>query len=373
MHVYFDNNATVQPSQNVIEAMMEVLQRPLNASSIHANGREARRIIEKTREKLRNTLSIPQEYRIIFTSSGTEANNTVIESARTEGYQIYASAIEHLSVMAMKPKYLLPVNQDGELCLDSLSKICQNNETSKAILSVMLANNETGVIQPITEVKKITDEQAILLHVDAVQGPGKINFKIDELGADVVTISGHKFGGPQGIGCIIYNTNTFKIIPLVMGGGQEYGLRSGTENIAAIHGLGIACNELENRTAKMHNEIKVIRDFIEKELITACPDAVIFGKNAQNRLPNTTSIMMSGVKSEVQVAYFDANGFAVSAGSACSASRVENPYVQTAMGYSYDEGSCALRISLGIDNTFEEANRFINKWVELYKRHTQEK
>ncbi len=368
MVIYFDHNATTCPVTAVVHGMSEVLHIPFNASSIHKNGREARNIVENARTKVRQTFNVPKNYRVMFTCSATEANNTVIKSARTACYKIYASAIEHPSVMQMKPDVLLPINAAGELCLTGLERCCDNSVTDNMMLSVMMANNETGVIQPIDDVVRVAKRYGALLHVDAAQAPGKIDLDITKLEADVVTISAHKFGGPQGVGCIIYNTDTFKIAPLITGGGQEYGLRSGTENIAAIHGLSVACDFVVENIKIMQNKIAQIRNYIEEQIVRRCHRVIIFGGDARNRLPNTISIMMPYVKSEVQVAYFDANGVAVSAGSACSAGRVENPYVQMAMGYSYDESSCALRVSLGIDNTSDEAKFFIEKWIALYAR-----
>ena len=202
-----------------------------------------------------------------------------------------------------------------------------------------------------------------------MQAIGKIPFNWAEIAADAFTISGHKFGGPYGVGCLIYNPEIFKLKPMMLGGGQEYGIRPGTENVVAIHGMGVAVSAIEDRVMRMQRDIAPIRNYIEDQISTFCNEVIIFGKEATKRLPNTTSMTMPGVKSEVQVAFFDSHGIAVSAGSACSAGRVEFPHVQMSMMSSYEEASCTLRVSLGINNTIDEAKFFVEKWKELYTKH----
>jgi cysteine desulfurase len=361
--IYFDNNATTAPSDAVVKAMIELIQEPMNASSIHSFGREARNLVESARKKIRSFLGVPKDFRIIFTCSATEANNMIINSAKESKKKVFVSAVEHPSVLKAKPDKELQVNQNGELIL---SEIQENG-----FYSVMLANNETGVIQPIKDILNAVRNVNSSLHVDAVQAIGKIPFNCAEIAADAFTISAHKFGGPYGVGCLIYNPEIFKLNPLMLGGGQEYGIRPGTENVVAIHGMGVAASEIEERVVKMQRDILPIRDFIEDQISTFCNEGIIFGKDATNRLPNTISMTMPGVKSEVQVAFFDSHGIAVSAGSACSAGRVEFPHVQMSMMSSYEEASCTLRVSLGIHNTMDEAKFFIDKWKDLYTKHSR--
>jgi cysteine desulfurase len=361
--IYFDNNATTGPSKAVTNAMIDLIQEPMNASSIHSFGRQARILVESARKKIKTFLDVPKDFRIIFTSSATEANNMIINSAKLDSMKVFVSTVEHPSILKTNVDRQLKVNEDGELTLSEIQ--------AKGFYSVMLANNETGVIQAIKDILNAVRDADSLLHVDAVQAIGKIPFSCSEIGADAFTISGHKFGGPYGIGCLIYNPEAFTLNPLIFGGGQEYGLRPGTENVVAIHALGVAVSEVEERVIRMQRDVLLIRNYIENEISSFCKEVIIFGKNASRRLPNTISMTMPGVKSEVQVAFFDSHGIAVSAGSACSAGRVEFPHVQMSMMSSYEEASCTLRVSLGIDNTIDEAKFFVEKWKELYIKHSK--
>lgn len=360
-HIYFDNNATTAISQNVISEMMRICDKPSNPSSIHALGRNAKQLIENARAKIGVSLNVPKGFRILFTSSATEANNLVLHSAKASDRKIFTIETEHPSVLKGPIDEFLKVKESGEINLNDIN--------SSGFYSIMIANNETGVIQPMNDIVQQVKCVNGILHVDAVQAIGKIPFSCEEIGANAYTISGHKFGGPYGVGCLIYDSDAIKIKPLMFGGGQEYGLRPGTENVMAIHGLAVATEDIAQRVQIMQTKTKLIRDYIENEIVVACDNVRIFGKNAKHRLPNTISMTMPGVKSELQVAYFDSHGIAVSAGAACSAGRVDHPHVQMAMNSSYEDASCTLRVSLGIDNTMEEAQLFIQKWKELYERH----
>ena len=362
MHrIYFDNNATTKKSESVVKVVSELLYEPLNASSIHSFGRQARNLVESARMKISSALGLSKGFRIIFTSSATEANNMIIHSAKTNGMKVFACKTEHPSINKAVIDQYLSVNVNGEIALNEI--------TENGLFSVMLANNETGVIQAIKDVLEAVRNTNAVLHVDAVQAIGKIPFNCSEIGADAFTISGHKFGGPYGVGCLIYNPDIIKIHPLMFGGGQEYGIRPGTENVLAIHGLGVAVSEIDLRVKIMQERILPIKNYIESEILNFCDEVRIFGIKAKERLPNTISMTMPGVKSEIQVAYFVSHGIAVSAGSACSAGRVEFPEVQMAMMSTYEEASCSLRVSLGIENTLDEAQFFVAKWKELYNKH----
>lgn len=356
--IYFDNNSTTKLSSSVRNAMVEIEDEPLNPSSIHYYGRKARGIIESARSKIRARLEIPKGFRIIFTSSATEANNIIMKNAKRRGMIVSIPKTEHPSILKGEVDNLVSVNDNGEVNLDEISH--------QGFYSIMLANNETGVIQSIDNIIKRVREVNGIIHIDAVQAIGKVQFSSSVINADAYTISGHKFGGPQGIGCLIYNPDTIEVKPLFFGGGQEQGMRPGTENVMAIHGLGFAIDEVQSRVEVMQRDILPIRNFIEQELKEY---GIMFGIYAKNRLPNTTSIAMLGVKSELQVAYFDSYGIAVSSGAACSAGRVDYPHVQMAMNATYDNASCAIRISLGIENTMEEARFFVKQWYTLYKKY----
>ena len=338
--------------------MIEFIDEPLNASSIHIYGRRARSIIENARAKVIDSLSIPKHFRVVFTSSATEANNIILTSVKVAGSKIFTPKTEHPSVIKGEVDKEISVNCNGEINLDEINE--------SGFYSIMFANNETGVIQQIHEVVKCVRDMNSIIHIDSVQAVGKVEFNCGAIAADAYTISGHKFGGPQGVGCLIYNPDAIKINPIFFGGGQEQGVRPGTENVIAINGLCIAMDEVQSRVELMKKNVLPIRNFIENELKN---DGIIFGKDAKNRLPNTISIAMPGVKSELQVAYFDSQGIAVSAGAACSAGRVDYPHVQIAMGASYEDATCAIRISLGVDNTIEEAKVFVSHWYKLYNKH----
>ncbi len=356
--IYFDHNATTKRSARVISAMIDLEDEPLNPSSIHIYGRKARSIIEDARKNIMKTLGIPKHFRVIFTSSATEANNLILKNAKMASIRIFTPQTEHPSVLNGEIDRKISVNCNGEIRLDEIDEY--------GFYSVMFANNETGVIQPIDEVIERVRDVSGIIHIDAVQAIGKVKFNCSAIGADTYTISGHKFGGPQGVGCLIYNPEVIKVKSILFGGGQEQGVRPGTENVIAIHGLGVAMDEVQSRAEMMKKDVLPIRDLIEEELKNS---GIIFGRDAKNRLANTTSIAMPGIKSELQVAYFDSQGIAVSAGAACSAGRVDYPHVQVAMGIRYEDATCAIRVSLGVDNTMEEAKIFINHWYQLYNQH----
>jgi cysteine desulfurase len=359
--IYFDNNSTTTLSQSVRNALMQVQYEPLNPSSMHYFGRKARAIVEEARSKVRKILDVPKNFRIIFTSSATEANNIIITNAKRNGMLISVPKTEHPSILKGTIDNLISVNENGEINLEDI--------IHKGLYSIMLANNETGVIQSIDSIIKSIRDIGSIIHIDAVQAIGKIPFSCHTIGADAYTISAHKFGGPQGVACLIYNPDVIDIKPLFFGGGQEQGIRPGTENVMAIYGLGIAIVNIKEHLELMQNDILSIRNYIEDRL---CNHGIIFGIDAKNRLPNTTSIAMPGVKAELQIAYFDSNGIAVSAGAACSAGKVDHPYVHMAMNVCHNNASCAIRVSLGIENTMEEAKIFINHWYTLYKKYMKE-
>lgn len=357
-NIYFDHNATTIASPNVISGMFNLGVEPLNPSSIHLYGRKARSIIESVRAKVADVLSVPRHFRIIFTGTATEANNIILTSAKRAGMRIFTPKSEHPSVLKADVSRHISVNESGEVLLGEISE--------EGLYSIMLANNETGVVQAIDEVVEKVKSVNGIIHIDAVQAIGKIKFSCSDIGAHAYTISGHKFGGPQGVACLIYDPDAIAVKPLLFGGGQEKGMRPGTENVRAIYGLGVALEEVQSRVEVMERNILPIRDFLEVEL---AKDGIIFGKGARHRLPNTTSVSMPGVRSEIQVIHFDSQGIAVSAGAACSAGRVDYPHVHMAMGSNYDDAICAIRISLGIDNTIDEARTFIDHWHKLYNQH----
>lgn len=362
-NIYFDHNATFPIYHEVKKDMMNLMSYPLNPSSIHNFGRCAKNILENSRNIIKNFLNAENNYNIIFTSSGTEANNLALKSFPNL-FKI-ASKIEHPSVLKITGTGIIPVNSNGIIVLSELENLLKKIG-KKTLVSVIFANNETGVIQPISDIINIAHKYDSLVHTDAVQIVGKEDININKLNVDLMTISAHKFGGPNGAGCLIYKKN-LELSPILLGGGQEFKIRSGTQNLPAIHGFAKACQISASHMNKF-NKVEILRDYIEHSLKLIDNNIIIFGKNA-TRLSNTSSISMKKVSSEIQVIHFDINGVAVSAGSACSSGKVTSPYVQLAMGYSQSIANTAIRISLGPSNTKEEADKFISLWKNLYKKN----
>lgn len=361
--IYLDNNATTPINQSVRNAMGEVSAEPLNASSVHALGRKASGLLEVAREEVR-ILANAGNARIVFTGSGTESNNMALRGLKK--YKVLVSSIEHASVLKLGVQDgVIPVSESGIVDIAGLERLLKQYAGKKMLVSVMLANNETGIIQPLKQIAEIVHSHGGLVHTDAAQCIGKMNVDMADLGVDMITISAHKFGGPQGAAALIIGKHV-PIQSLILGGAQEQGYRAGTENIVAIHGLGMAANEVR----KSIGEMKIIADLrnkIENKIKKIAPDAIIFGQNTE-RLANTSMIVMPNVTSQTQVMHFDMEGIAVSSGSACSSGKVETSHVLLAMGVDPELAKCAIRVSLGINNTAKDAEEFINAWKLLYSR-----
>jgi cysteine desulfurase len=281
--------------------------------------------------------------------------------------RLYVSAIEHPSVLSggrfdAARLEKLPVTSDGLVDLAALTKAIAGAE--RPLVSVMLANNETGVIQPIRESAEIVHEAHGLLHVDAVQGAGRIDCDIEALSADLMSISSHKLGGPQGAGALVRRGDIHIADPLISGGGQERGLRAGTENVAAIAGFGAACAAAASARQADASRMATLRDQFEAALMKAAPNAMIFGKNAE-RLPNTSLFTVPGLKAETAIISFDLNGIAVSSGSACSSGKVQASHVLTAMGVAGDLARGAVRVSLGWTTTDADIETLLNAWTKV--------
>jgi cysteine desulfurase len=312
---------------------------------------------------------------VTFTSGGTEANNLALTPAVQTGDQetardrLLVSAIEHVSVRAggrfvADAVEEIPVTTAGMVDCAALARRLAALAPQRALVSVMLANNETGVIQPISEVAAAAHEAGALLHVDAVQAAGRISCNIKELGADLLTISAHKLGGPKGAGALIRRDETLHLPhPLVHGGGQGRGLRGGTENVAAIAGFGAAAEAgrlaLETDALRM----AALREQLEAKLKAATPKAIIFGERA-GRVPNTTLVAVPGMKAETAVIALDLAGFAVSSGAACSSGKVQPSHVLAAMGVPPELARGGVRISLGWTTTQSEIDCFVDAWIK---------
>ncbi len=365
--VYADYNATAPISENVKKSIFEVLlKQTLNPSSLHKRGQEARKILQDARDNVRGAIGVSSDKEIVFTSGATEANNLVMRGIA--GYLHVISAIEHPSILnsACNP-YIIPVNQEGIVDFLELEKILSELKGNKAIVSVMMANNETGVIQPIEEIAEIAHKFGAICHTDTAQSVGKIKVNMEDLGVDLLTLSAHKFGGVAGSGVLIFNKE-LAIEPIIIGGGQEKGFRGGTENIVAIAGLSAALQNIPDLLSKM-DEVKELRDQLECELLNFASDIRIFGKNSK-RLPNTSFIYMPGVKSDVHLMHFDLNYIAVSNGSACSSGKVEPSHVLLAMGATKEQAECSIRISIGPETKPQDIKKIVDCWYNIYKQNT---
>ncbi|MGL9759381.1 MAG: cysteine desulfurase family protein [Wolbachia sp.] len=365
--VYADYNATAPISENVKKSILEVLSKQtLNPSSLHKRGQEARKILQDARDNVRDAIGVSSDKEIVFTSGATEANNLVMKGMKD--YLHVISAIEHPSILnsACNP-YIIPVNQEGIVDFLELEKILSELEGNKAIVSVMMANNETGVIQPIEKIAEIAHKFGAICHTDTAQSIGKIKVNMEDLGVDLLTLSAHKFGGIAGNGVLIFNKK-LAIEPIIIGGGQEKGFRGGTENIVAIAGLSAALQNIQDLLSKM-NEVKELRDQLECELLDLASDIRIFGKNSK-RLPNTSFIYMPGVKSDVQLMHFDLDHIAVSNGSACSSGKVEPSHVLLAMGATKEQAECSIRISIGPETKPQDIKKIVDCWYNIYKKNT---
>lgn len=368
--IYLDHNATTPLHQVVKSKMDEYCHLPLNPSSVHANGRLAESLIEQARRNIANLVGVQElgrDYHITFTSSGTESNNLIL-SNYLDG-EIFISSVEHLSVYAFSGLYpnvtIIDVDENGILNIEHIEARLAQSKAEKKLVSVMLANNETGIIQPIKEITAIAHKYGAQMHSDCVQAIGKIDINITNLDLDFVTISSHKFGGPTGAGALVSKAK-FHLKPLIIGGGQERSLRSGTENILAILGFGEAANIVSQELIERQTHMSMLQDKLETELINHCHNVEIVGKNTK-RLPNTSLIITLSKTAEIQLIAFDMKNIAISSGSACSSGKVGKSHVLSAMGYPLEKVACGIRISLGYNNTIDDINHFLEIYKELNK------
>ncbi len=361
--VYLDYNATAPLRAEAAAAASAALRLTGNPSSVHRFGRLARRAVEDARARVAALVGAAAE-RVVFTGGGTEANNLALAGAGRR--RIMVSAIEHPSVLEAAPRAeRLPVAPDGVVSLEGLADLLSGSD-EPALVSVMLANNETGVVQPVAEVAALAHRHGALMHCDAVQAAGKIEIDMAALGADLMSLSAHKLGGPQGVGALVLAQGV-EIEPLQRGGGQERGRRAGTENVAAIAGFGaaagIAAAGLRDEAARLGG----LRDRLEAALSRRHPEARVMGTDAP-RLPNTCCVMMPGLAAEIQVIGLDLAGVAVSAGSACSSGKVRPSHVLRAMGATEAEADSAIRVSLGWATDPGDVDRFVDAWAAVCAR-----
>lgn len=360
--VYFDNNGTTALHPKVLQAMLPYLsEQQGNATSRHIYGRSARNAIDQAREQVADAAGAHPS-QVIFTCGGTEADNlaiTGVAGALGKG-RIAVSSIEHPAVSRPAEALrwqgweldLITCNRHGQVEQGSLAAILENKPD---IVSVMLANNETGVIQDIAALGELARQHKTYMHTDAVQALGKMALDFTSLNVHAMSLSSHKVNGPQGAGALILDKR-IDIQPLLYGGGQERGLRSGSENIAAIVGFGAACHLLATEEKVHLNKLAGLREHLEHGLRQL--GAIIFGAGAE-RLPNTSFFAFDGIDGETMVMALDKQGFAVASGSACSSDSTEPSHVLLAMGIQPDIARGAIRISLGNDNELHEITAFL--------------
>jgi cysteine desulfurase len=360
--VYLDYNATAPLRPEAREALLRALESPANPSSVHAAGRAARDVVERARAEVGGLIGVPAGS-VTFVSGGTEANALAILSARVD--RIIISATEHDAVTETAkasglPVEVLPVDGDGVADLSWLAQALE--QPGRAVVCLMLANNETGVIQPVAEASALVRAHDGLLHVDAVQAAGKIAVDFSALGADTMALSAHKLGGPQGVGALVAGTRA-TVVRQQQGGGQERGRRAGTENVAGIAAFGAAARATHESLASMAEQAHW-RDALAERL--KAQGAVVLGEGAQ-RLPQTLCFAGEGFGSEVQVMTMDLAGVMVSAGSACSSGKVKASRVVEAMGRS-DLAPFALRVSGGWASTEQDWIKCGDAWLAAWKR-----
>jgi cysteine desulfurase len=366
MRIYFDHNATTPVDSAVLEAMLPWFAEDFgNASSIHGAGQEARAAVETARHHVARLVGAkPSE--IVFTGGGTEADNLAIAGSvkadRRAVKHIITSRVEHHAVLetcqALERKGVevtwLPVGREGLVDPEDVRRAIR---PETVLISVMHANNELGVVEPVEEIGAIAKEAAVLFHTDAVQSMGKIAVDVNRIGTDLLSLSGHKICGPKGVGALYVRSGT-RISALLHGGQHERGLRPGTENVPCIVGLGKAAELVRMRQEAGGTRVGALRDRLEAGILAAVPDARVNGSGAP-RVPNTSNITIAYAEGESLVIALDLEGLACSTGAACSSGAIEPSHVLTAIGLPPEEARCSLRISLGWGNTEAEVARAI--------------
>src|SRR5690349_14132131 len=369
MRIYLDWNATTPLRPEAKAAMAHAWEIGGNPSSVHAEGREARRLVEEARAVVAAAVGADAQD-VVFTSGGTEANSLALTPGLTRGKgpgveRLLISAIEHASVLsggrfAAEAIRHIGVTRDGVVDLDRLRVLLDGKA---ALVSIMLANNETGAIQPVAEAAEIVHAAGGLLHVDAIQALGKIPFDLASTGADLMSLSAHKIGGPKGVGALVLAEGVEGLAPLLRGGGQEKGRRAGTENVAGIAGFGAAAKAALAGRERDASRMERLRARLEAGL-RRTPGAMVFAGEA-GRLPNTVLFAVPGMRAETAVIGFDLAGIAVSSGSACSSGKVQPSHVLAAMGFGRELAEGAVRLSLGWSTSEADIDLALEAWRKL--------
>ncbi len=374
--IYLDNNATTRMREEVLEAMLPYYKDIYgNASSVHEFGRQARRAVDDARSKVAALIGAASPEEIIFTSGGTESDNFAIKgiahTLKSKGGRIITSTIEHHAVLNTckfleKEGYQVSyvgVDKDGIIKFDELKSAI----TDKTILiSIMYANNEMGTIEPIEEIGDIAKAKGVLFHTDAVQAVGKMPFEVSKSNIDLLSLSGHKFYGPKGVG-VLYLKKKTKITPLLHGGHHEMNKRAGTENVAGIVGLGKAAELAKKEIVEEAAYLKGLRDYLYKGISGAIPHTKLNG-HPEKRLPNTLNVSFQYLEGESIILSLDMEGVSVSTGSACTSGSLEPSHVLTAMGVEPVDSQGSIRFSLGRDNTKEDMDYCLKVLPPIIKR-----
>lgn len=363
-HIYLDNNASTQCDPSVVEKMLpfynEIYGNPSN--NLHSQGQKAKKYVEESREKIANLINAKSK-EIYFTSGATESNNLAIQGIcksfqKTNRRRIITSEVEHESVISPlqmlreKDFDVIFLSVDSQ-CNVSLEEAKRYIDQNTLLVSIQIANNEIGTIQPIAELASISHQAGAFMHCDAAQGVGKINVDVGLIGVDLLSLSAHKFYGPKGIGALFINSERedLRIQPLVYGGGQEKGLRSGTLNVPGIVGFGEACKLAKENLKNDSDYIEILRDYLEKILLENIPEIIINGKYSK-RLPNTSNITFIGIEADALI--LNCPNLMMSTGSACSSGTIDPSHVLQAMEISRERAFQTIRISLGKHNTQNE-------------------
>ena len=377
-HIYLDTAASTPVADEVIAEMLPYLkERYGNPSSIHKFGRESTRAINLARKRVAEMIGASSPGEITFTSGGTEANNLAlkgtaihVKSKIPKKNTIITSSIEHDAVLEpckdLEDRGFvimhLPVTGEGLVRPSELKNVISDNV---ALVSIMYANNEVGTIQPIKELVEIAHQAGALFHADAVQAAGKLPLNVKNLGVDLVSLSSHKINGPKGVGALYIRSN-LKIMSIIHGGGQERYLRSGTENVPGIVGFGKAC-ELANKRMRQYQEhVAGLRNYLVERVLKEIPRSRLNGLSTE-RIANNAHFTFFGVNGEDLIIKLDENGIAASTGSACSVKKQKQSHVLKAMGFSYEEITGSLRLSLGMHNTKDEVDRAVNVLSSVIK------
>jgi cysteine desulfurase len=359
---YLDWNATAPLRPEAATAMTAALDECGNASSVHRRGRAARQRVESAREAVAALIGADPDG-VIFVSGGTEANHLALLGSERE--RVLVSAVEHGSVLQAVPDTeRIAVDASGIVDLARFEAQLAA-DPRPALVSVMFANNETGIIEPVGDIAAIAHRHGALFHCDAVQAAGKIPVAIARIGADLVSLSAHKLGGPPGIGALVV-AGGVELAPAIRGGGQERGRRAGSENLPGIAGFAAAASAAAESLAE-YERIRRFRDSLEASVLATAPEATVIAAAAA-RLPNTSAIALPGVSAETQVIALDLDGVMVSAGAACSSGKVGPSHVLQAMGATPEIAISTIRVSLGWSTTEAERDHFLQAWTAMYRR-----